>query len=76
MTTHVLTEHDRANGSVVAVNDFHLEEDISILMIEGVERDPPAILIIRITEDTGVGIADPEDLHGIRKGIVEIAHVD
>ena len=43
-------------------------------MVESIQRNSPAILIIRIAKDAGMNVLNLEDLQSVRKGVVKVPH--
>jgi hypothetical protein len=72
--TNVLAEEDGTNRSIVAVNYLNLENDIAIVVIQGIETNPPTIRIIRIPQNAGHCIPDVQGIQSVRKGVVNVPH--
>jgi hypothetical protein len=76
MAPHILTEENCANRSIYPVDDLDLENNVSVLVVKGVERNAPAIGIVRIPKNAGVDVLNPKNLQSVRKGVVKVPHVE
>ncbi len=74
MTAHILSEEDCTYRSIFPVDDLYLEDNVSVLFVEGVERDTPALGVIRILKNASMNSLNPKSLQSVRKGVVDVPH--
>ena len=74
MTAHVLSEEDRTHRSIFPIDDLYLEDNVSVFFVEGVERNTPALGVIRILKNASMNSLNPEGLQSVRKGVVDVPH--